>query len=90
MKMFAWNCRGLCKPRAVRELTYLVSRFKPKVIGLMETKIDKQRLDHIRCSLGFKHGVIVDRIGIAGGIVLWWLEEGDVQILNFSKFHIDA
>lgn len=33
MKIFVWNCRGLGKPLAVRELTYLVRRFKPKVIG---------------------------------------------------------
>lgn len=56
----------------------------------METKIDKFRLDHIRCRLGFKNGFVVDREGIGGGLVLWWHEEVDLHIRNFSKFHIDA
>lgn len=83
--MMAWNCRGLGKPSAVRELTDLVRSYQPKVIGLLEKKIDKNRLDYIRCKLGFKHGFTVDRIVIAGGIILWWTEDIDVQIKSYSK-----
>lgn len=64
--------------------------FKPSIIGLMEIKIDKIRLDIIRCKLGFKHGFVVDRVGIGGGLALWWKEEVDIHIRSYSKFHIDA
>lgn len=29
-------------------------------------------------------------MGFPGGSVLWWREEVDVRILNFSRYHIDA
>lgn len=63
-KLQLWNCRGLGKPRAVCELNDVVRTFNPKIIGLLGTKIDKLRLDFIRCTLGFKHGFVVDRVGI--------------------------
>lgn len=59
------------KPRAVRELTDMVRLYKPKVIGLHETKIDKVRLDYIRCRLGFKHGFVVEHVRIGGGLAFW-------------------
>lgn len=64
--------------------------YKPNVIGFMEPKIDKSRLDYIRCTLGFKHGLVVERVGLSGGMVLWRREEVEIQILNFSRYHIDA
>lgn len=80
--MFAWNCRGLGKSRTVRELTNLARSCRPKVIGLLETKIDKGRLDRTRINLGFKHGLVVDRVGIAWGLALWWVEEMDIHVFN--------
>lgn len=56
----------------------------------METKIGKLRLDHIRSRMGFKNGFDVDCTGTSGGLALWWKEEIDLQILNYSKYHIDA
>lgn len=90
MRIFTWNCRGLGKPRAVRELTSLVSCYKLRVVGLLETKIDKRRLENLRCKLGFKHGFVVERKGLAGGFVLWWKEDIEIQMPNFSSFHIDT
>lgn len=89
MRLLSWNCRGLGKPQAVRELTDLVRVHKPRIVGLMETKIDRCRLDAIRQRLGFKFGVF-DREGIAGGLSLWWKEGMDIQVLSYSKFHIDV
>lgn len=33
MRLFGWNCRGLDKPRTVRELTDLVRIYKISIIG---------------------------------------------------------
>lgn len=56
----------------------------------MFTKIDKVRLDFIRCKLGFANGFLVERTGIVGGLALWWKNDVDLHIKSFSKFHIDA
>lgn len=90
MKIFTWNCQGFSNPRTVRELTSLVRSYKPGIVGLLETKIDKVRLDYMRCRLGFKHGFVVDQFGIGGGLALWWMEDVELEIRNFSNFHIGA
>lgn len=88
--ILAWNCRGLGKLRAVRELTDLVRTNKPKIVGLFETKIDLSRIRKLQQLLGFKNGLMVNIRGIAGGIALWWAEDVDIQILSYSESYIDA
>ncbi|CAM8923655.1 unnamed protein product [Rhodiola kirilowii] len=90
MRVFAWNYRGLGQPRAVRELTDLVRTHRPKVVGLLEIKIDGRKLEPIRKRLGLKHGIVVERRGLAGGIALWWAEDIEIRILSYSQSHIDA
>ncbi|CAM8923620.1 unnamed protein product [Rhodiola kirilowii] len=90
MRVFAWNYRGLGQPRAVRELTDLVRTHRPKVVGLLEIKIDGRKLEPIRKRLGLKHGIIVERRGLAGGIALWWAEDIEIRILSYSQSHINA
>lgn len=36
------------------------------------TKIDGRRIDQIRDKVGFKHGLNVQRLGLSGGLTLWW------------------
>lgn len=90
MKTFIWNCRGLGNPRTVRELTSLVRSYKPGIVGLLETRTNKIKFDHIRHQLGFKNVFIVDRQGIGGGLALLWKDDVDLNIRNFSNYHIDA
>ena len=40
----------------------------------METKIDSEKMDRFRASLGFWGGVSVPTRGLAGGICLWWMK----------------
>ncbi|KAL9690018.1 hypothetical protein QQ045_010411 [Rhodiola kirilowii] len=90
MKSLVWNCRGLGHSRSVRELAEMVRNHRPMLVGLQETKIDASRLEAVRKRLGFKHGFQVPRIGLAGGLALWWKEEVTLTILSYSKLHIDA
>lgn len=80
MNILAWNCRGLGKPRAVRELTELVRLNRRKIVGLFEVKIDSSRVHQIRQRLKFKNGLVIDPRGIAGGLSLWWTKK-----LTFSS-----
>ena len=40
--------------------------------------------------VGFENGEYVDLQGRAGGLVLWWKKEWDIQILRKSKYYIDV
>ncbi|KAL9665504.1 hypothetical protein QQ045_020924 [Rhodiola kirilowii] len=63
------------QPHTVRSLTDLVRFQKPKVIGLIKTKMDGGRVDVIRRK--------------AGGLVIWWREETQLTVRSYSEFHID-
>lgn len=36
------------------------------------------------------NGFVVNRIGTAGGMTLWWKEDMEIRILHYSDYHIDA
>jgi hypothetical protein len=40
MNLLSWNCQGLGNPKAVRAFHSLVKLKGPKVLFLMETKLD--------------------------------------------------
>ncbi|XP_059434865.1 uncharacterized protein LOC132167846 [Corylus avellana] len=90
MMIITWNCRGLGNPRTVRELCCLVKQKKPVLVFLMETKLRKDRMESIRCKLGFLSMFVVDSVGRSGGLTLFWGEEICVIIQNFSQRHING
>lgn len=56
----------------------------------MKTKCNGQRIDKIRRKLGFHFFVVVDSIGLSGGLALLWKNEVDitVQVLSNSMLQI--
>ena len=59
-------------------------------IFLSETNSSKLYGERLRFSLGFGGCFAVDRVGMSGGLVLYWKEDKEVQIRSFSRFHIEA
>lgn len=49
----------------------------------------KPNVDILRMKLNFAHYLIVSRIGLGGGLLLFWKKNMDVSILSFSTGHID-
>lgn len=43
-----------------------------------------------RVHLGFVHYLVVDRMGLAGNLGLFWKNSVDVNVLSFSTGHIDV
>ena len=56
----------------------------------METKSRKNKMEKIRCRLGFSNMLSVDYVGKRGGLALLWKDEIGVEIQNFSCCHINA
>jgi hypothetical protein len=67
-----------------------VKQKKPIIVFLMETKLQKAKMESIRCKLGFENMFMVDSIGKSGGTALFWGEDISVTIQNFSQHNING
>lgn len=72
MSMLSWNLRGLGNHRSVQVLKDLLHFKRPKIVFVMETKINGARLNYICDVLGFNNFFAVDSIGLSGGLGLFW------------------
>ena len=54
MSLLSLNCRGLGNPRTVYELHNLVRREDPKVVFLMETRLEVRNIEWLRVRLAMK------------------------------------
>ncbi|CAM8877435.1 unnamed protein product [Rhodiola kirilowii] len=90
MSCLSWNCRGLGGSTTVRSLANLVRSHKPSMVGVMETKADRKRMEFVQKQLGFKFGFSVERRGKSGGLALWWKDSINVVVQSYSDYHIDV
>ncbi|XP_055962295.1 uncharacterized protein LOC130015681 [Mercurialis annua] len=68
-----------------------VKNLKPNVVFLMETRMDKRRMERVCRNLEMEGLFTVDCEGKSGGLALMWGSSGTkVTILGSSKFHIDC
>ena len=71
MSTISWNCRGLGNPRAIRALKGLIRLKEPKLVFLMETKMEARRVLKLKLTLGYPNGIAVDSTGRSGGLALF-------------------
>jgi len=90
MKTLSWNCRGIGNPTTVRELRDLAKDYAPSVLFIMETQINKYRVENLRFSLGFDSSFAVSSSGRNGGLGLFWKNDVDISIKKYSNYHIDT
>ena len=48
MSCISWNCCGTGNPQTVDKLVTLVSKKDPKMVFLMETKVDREVIEKVR------------------------------------------
>ena len=90
MKILSWNYRGIGDPATVRELRDLVELSSPTILCLVETQLQKSRVEGLRFSLGFDFSFAVGSSGRSGGICFFWKNSVNVEIKNYSEYHVDA
>ncbi|KAK3187993.1 hypothetical protein Dsin_027554 [Dipteronia sinensis] len=57
---------------------------------LLETKCHHVKLEKWKVKLGFIGKLVVDCIGKARGLCLYWSKEVNVELLSYSHAHIDV
>ena len=62
----------------------------PSILFIAETWTDEARLTWIQNRLDYKHKFMVPRQKKAGGLVLFWKDEFNLEVQSFSKNHIDT
>ena len=84
------NCRGAGKPTTVRELRDLTRQLAPSIVCIVETQIEGSRVENMVGSLNFNKSFAVSSSGRSGGLGIFWNEEIKLEVLGYSKYHIDA
>jgi exonuclease III len=79
MIILSWNCRGLGNFRTIHDLRRMVKEKKPNLVFLMETKLQKSKMEGIRIKLGFDSMFVVDCVGKGGCLALFWGEELELK-----------
>ena len=90
MSLLCWNCRGIGKAATVRERSDLARQFAPSILCILETQLEGSRVEQLAEGLGFNKSYAVSSSGRSGGLCIFWNDEIKVQVLGYSRYHIDA
>lgn len=83
MRIISWNCKGLGNPFAVRSLHHLVKSQGPRVLFLMETKLNVSSMERFRVTLGFNSVFVVPSAGSSGGLAMFRKDDINLEIKKF-------
>jgi hypothetical protein len=90
MSIFSWNCTGLGQSPTIQELTRLVRKFYPKIVFLLETRQESNRVTNLRHRLDLNKSFVVDGQCKGGGLVLFWDESINIRILSYGFHYMDT
>jgi hypothetical protein len=68
----------------------MVRKKKPSFLFLRETLSKHKQLKTIRIKLGFAGLFVVDPVERCGGLALLWKKVEELEIQNYSRWHINA
>lgn len=90
MSCLSWNYHRLGNPQTEDELIALVGNKDPKLVFLMEKKVDKVVLEQVGGKIQKSNIFVVPRHNIGGGLALFWPTDMSVDIQSYLDQHIDA
>ncbi|KAF5442124.1 hypothetical protein F2P56_037171 [Juglans regia] len=80
----AWNCRGLARPKAIRNLRANIRKYNPDVIFLSEILVSDERTISIVNSLGFHLFVHYPAECKKGRLLLLWRPGVEIEPVNIN------
>lgn len=90
MSLISWNCCGVGNAATVRELREIAKNFPPTVLCILETQINKERVEVLAGTLGYDNGYTVSSKDRGGGLEVLWNNPINIEILGYSVYHIDC
>ena len=69
VKLHLTDCINIREAEALKDL---IRSTTPKLVFLMETKMQLNKMSKLRFSLGFRNAFGVDHVGFGGGLLLLW------------------
>lgn len=67
----------------------MIRLINPELVFLSETRCSVSYLESLKAKWNY-HGIVVDKVGLSGGLALLWRKEVDARLLSFSQNHIDT
>ena len=89
MSLLLWNCRGLGNPRIENDLVSLIQAKDPSVVFIAETWANEARLDRTLSKINFDKKWVVPRLNRGGGLVLFWKNNINIEIVDSHRYFID-
>ena len=74
----------------VQELRDFARMLAPTLLCIVETQIEGSRVENLPSTLGYDNVYAVDSEGRSGGIGLFWNNEIKIDILGYSRYHLDV
>ena len=90
MKTLVWNCRGVGGPLTIPQLKEMIYLHFPSIVFLSETKNKKTVMEKVKRQLKFDQCYVVEPVGKAGGLTLFWKEEVQVESITDGNFFIEV
>jgi hypothetical protein len=94
MRLITRNYRALDNGLAICGLLDVQKREAPDRFSLSETKHYGKWMDWLRWKLEMPNMIIVNSVGVGGGLALFWKKDIDIDIdiclQSLSKYHIDS
>lgn len=87
MKIISWNCRGIVNSWVRRHVKQLLYSTKPDAFYLLEIRSSRvDRMVNLVYSLGFTNHFVVEPLGFAGGLLLFWNQgRSNLDIISHSS-----
>jgi hypothetical protein len=90
MKLLVWNCRGLTRASAIRNLRCKIRKHSPEILFLLETKTQSAAAIITLNSLGYFLMSHVSPIGSKGGLLLACQHGVDLECFSSTVNTINA
>lgn len=90
MNFLCWNCQGLGTPLTIQAIQALVAEERPSLMFLMETKNQEKMVFRLKRRLQFQNLFVVNPVGTAGGLALFWDNRILVTVESHSPHFVNA
>ena len=82
MNFIVWNCNGTASREFLRTSKEVLKKYKPDLVGLVETKISGFKADQVCRKLGLDSWSRVKAVGYSGAICVLWKDSIKVEVLR--------